>query len=95
MNVSLAELLPWRSLGTILAVSAASAVAALVVRVLWSAPPLAELCAMGAIYAIVYGAGLSLFGVLSPGERLIVKSWLVRFVLAGRATRAGERARAR
>src|SRR5262249_16001525 len=43
MGVSLAEVLPWRSLGVILAVSASSAAAALVVRVLLDAPPLAEL----------------------------------------------------
>jgi len=93
--VSLAEMLPWRSLGVILAVSAGSAAAALVVRVFLDAPPLAELVAMGVVYAIAYGSGLSLFGMLSPAERLIVKNWLARVIPAGRATRAGEGAGAR
>jgi hypothetical protein len=50
---------------------------------------------MGVVYAIAYGAGLAVFGVLSPAERLTVKGWLARFVPAGRAARAGEGARAR
>jgi len=95
MGVSLVEVLPWRSLGVILAVSASSALAALIVRFSLDAPPLAELVAMGVVYGIAYGSGLWLFGMLSPAERLMVKSWLARFVPAGRAARAGEGARAR
>jgi len=95
MGVSLAQVLPWRSLGIILGVAAAAAAAALVVRLVGDAPPLAELCAMGVVYAIAYSTGLALFGVLSPAERLTVKGWLARFVPAGRAARAGEGARAR
>ena len=95
MGVSLSEVLPWRSLGVILAVSASSAVAALVVRHALDAPPLGELVAMGVVHTIAYASGLWLFGTLSPAERLAVRSWLARFVPAWRAARAEEGSGAR
>ena len=90
MGVSLGEVLPWRSLGAILGVSAGAAVVAAGVHALLDAPALVELCAMGAVYALAYGAGLWAFGVLSPDERLTVKGWLARFIPAGRGARVAE-----
>ena len=93
MGVSLGEVLPWRSLGAILGVSAGAAWAALVVRVLLDVPPLTELCLMGVIYVLAYGAGLWSFGVLSVDERLTVTRWLARVLAAGRGARAEETGR--
>ena len=90
MGVRLGEVLPWRSLGAILAVAAAAAWAAIGVASLLEAPPLVELVVVGALYAAVYVALLHGLGVLTEEERLAVRGLLARWGVARRDVRAGD-----
>ena len=90
MGVSLAEVLPWRNLGTILGVGAGAAWAAAWVRSLVAAPPLVELIVIGLVYAAAYAVGLYAFGLLREEERLTLRNWLARCGIARRGARAGE-----
>jgi O-antigen/teichoic acid export membrane protein len=90
MGVSLAEVLPWRSLGAILCVSAGAAWVAMWVNSLMEVPRLAELIGLGVVYTVAYLAGLYGFGVLTEEERLTVRSWLARWGMLRRGTRPGE-----
>ncbi len=90
MKVSLAEVLPWRSLGAVLSVSAGAAWVAAWVNSLIEAPQFVELIVLGAVYTAAYLAGLFGFGILTEEERLTAKSWLVRRGMLWRGARAGE-----
>ena len=90
MGVSLAAVLPWRSLGAILAVAGGAAWAAVGVQSLMDAPLPVELIVVGAVYTAVYLALLYGGGVLTEEERLAVRGWLVRCGVIRSDARTGE-----
>ena len=90
LGVRLGEVLPWRSLGAIVAVAAGAGAAAAWTVSAFDAPLLVELAAMGVVYVVAYGAGLVAFGVLTEEERRGVKRWLDRPISLRRGARADE-----
>ena len=88
MRISLAEALPWRSLGITLCVAVVAAGTAVWARSLMEPPLLIRLVGTGMVYAVAYVAGLYAFGVLSEEEWLTVRGWLARLGLARRGAGA-------
>jgi O-antigen/teichoic acid export membrane protein len=78
MNARFSQLLPWRSLGGIMAVTAAAGMVALFVKSELSLSTLPLLLATGVIFAVSYGALVFVFGLLSDSERLALMGWLQR-----------------
>jgi O-antigen/teichoic acid export membrane protein len=76
LQLDTGAVLPWGSLGGILGVSAAAALAALAVRALLAGPPLLVLLAEGAAYSVVYLALLLAAGLVRPEERVALGRWL-------------------
>jgi O-antigen/teichoic acid export membrane protein len=76
MGAGLSDLLPWRSLAAILAVAAAAAVPALIVKSELGASVFPRLVIASFVYAASYVALLYRFRLLSEGERLAVAGWM-------------------
>jgi O-antigen/teichoic acid export membrane protein len=80
LELSVGELLPWASLAGTLAVSALSAVPALLLRTVLSAPPLLVLLAEAVVFCATY-LGLALAtGLIRPEERAALAASLRPFV---------------
>jgi O-antigen/teichoic acid export membrane protein len=76
LELTVAELLPWASLAGAIAVSAASAVPALLLRTLLGEPPQLVLLAEAAAFSATY-LGLALAtGLIRPEERAALAAWV-------------------
>lgn len=88
MQCRLAELLPWRELAGILAVAAAAAFPALLVKSALSLPDLPLLLATGLVYAAAYLGFLWHSGLLSGAEKLAMAERALRPVRQGEKLKA-------
>jgi O-antigen/teichoic acid export membrane protein len=69
------EVLPWRNLGAIFAVSALSVVSVVAARAVVSGPKIAVLLAESVAYGLTYLALLFMFGLIKPDERATMGQW--------------------
>jgi O-antigen/teichoic acid export membrane protein len=76
LEVTMAQLLPWRRLGALLGASAGGATAALLVRSQMHAPLVAILVAMSAAHVVVYAFLVWYFNLLHNSERQAIASWM-------------------
>lgn len=78
MRCPLARFLPWGSLALTLALAAAAALPALLVKSVLDAPALLRLLAAGPVYAAVYAALVWRYGPLTDEERRYIVEWTRR-----------------
>ncbi len=88
MRVGVAELLPWRALGAILAAATAAGVPALLLESHLTVGPLPLLVATAGVYGATYLVLVWRLGALTDGERWMITGWLQRAILAA-TPRAG------
>jgi O-antigen/teichoic acid export membrane protein len=77
-QVRAAELLPWRNLAALLGASGAAAALALAVKSQLNVPAFPLLLATSAVHVITYTLLVWCFDLLSPGERLVIETWVRR-----------------
>jgi O-antigen/teichoic acid export membrane protein len=76
LRCRIARLLPWGSLASTLAISAAAALPCLLLEPALALPTLPALLILGAVYAAAYAGLVWCFGPLSEGERHQLRQWL-------------------
>jgi len=76
MRVSMAQVLPWRSLAGILAAAAVAAGPALIVKWELGLPTLPLLLATSCVYGVTYLAAVRRFRLLSVEEERAVRAWI-------------------
>jgi O-antigen/teichoic acid export membrane protein len=76
MQVSTAELLPWRRLASLMSAAIGAAVLALIVKMQMHASMLQGLAISGLVFTITYAALVWCFDLLSLGERLALRRLL-------------------
>ena len=81
LQVSTAELLPWRSLAVLLCTAAASAAAALAVKSQIHVSTVPLLMVTAATYALTYAALVWRFGLLQEDEKLAITGWVRKATL--------------
>jgi O-antigen/teichoic acid export membrane protein len=75
-RTSVGQLLPWKSLGSVLVVAMLSAIPALIVNARLDVPALVLLPLTGLAYMLTYTALVLAFGLLSEGEKAALKRYL-------------------
>jgi hypothetical protein len=91
MGVSVAGLLPWRELGGIAAVAAASAVPAEAVRSATAAPLVVRLALTGVVFATAYLVLLFHSGLLAESEKRALTGRLAAWPLPAAASESPSR----
>lgn len=81
MRCTIAQFLPWRSLGAILVIAATAALPALAVKSSLPMPELARLLLTGLVYVAAYLGLLFRFGPLSLDEKRFLTEWALRPVV--------------
>lgn len=76
MGMGMAQVLPWRCLGSITAVAIVAAVAALMVKWQLALGPAPALVVTGFVYTVLYVGLLLRFRLLSTAERLALCGWM-------------------
>ena len=76
LDVGAARLLPWRSLGALLAAAACGALAAMAVKSLIHVSPLILILATGVAYAVTYVGLVWRFDLLNESERSAIAAWV-------------------
>lgn len=88
LNLSLKQLLPWRSLGKCFFIATAAAVPALLIKTLFVMHSLPLLLITGSIYCLSYFALLLLCGPMDESEKQMLLQWIQSpFLWASRALR--------
>ncbi|HEY3860169.1 MAG TPA: polysaccharide biosynthesis C-terminal domain-containing protein [Gammaproteobacteria bacterium] len=76
MGCSLARVLPWKSLASILVITGVSMLPAVLLKPVLDLPLLPSLLVAGALFSLSYAGLLWFFGPLKDSERRIVAQWL-------------------
>ncbi len=76
MKVSLAQLLPWRSLGTTLLIAAGAAIPALLIMSSLAAPEAVQIVVVGLAYCVSYYLLLQWIGPMHDDEKQMLSRWL-------------------
>jgi hypothetical protein len=76
LDVGAVDLLPWRSLGAVLAAAACGALVVLAVKSQIHVAPLPTILATGAAFAATYGGLVWRFDLLNESERLAIAGWV-------------------
>lgn len=82
LGIGAVDLLPWRSLGALLAAAMCAAAASLAVKSLIHVSPFPSIVATGAAYAFSYLALVWYFDLLNESERLAIAGWVRRAWIA-------------
>ncbi len=82
LGVSAVNLLPWRSLGALLAAAVCGAVVAMAVKSQIHISPLPTILATGVAYAVTYAGLVWRFDLLNASERLAIAAWVRRTRIA-------------
>lgn len=78
LRIGLPEVLPWRKLGAITAVTAGAMVPAVILKSYLELSPLPLLGTVTVVYAVTYVGLLLGFGLVTDGERRTVTAWLLQ-----------------
>lgn len=76
MDVSLQQLLPWKSLGMTLVIAAAATLPALLVRATLDFPGIIMLMLTGGVYTLTYYLLLQYFGPMQDDEKQMLSRWV-------------------
>jgi hypothetical protein len=82
LGINAVNLLPWRSLGALLAAAACGAAVAMAVKSLIHVSPLPLILATGIAYAVTYVGLVWRFDLLNESERLAIAGWVRRARIA-------------
>jgi hypothetical protein len=82
LGIGAVNLLPWRSLGALLAAAACGAVVVLAIKSQVHVPPLPLILATGTAYAATYSGLVWRFDLLNESERLAISGWVRRARIA-------------
>jgi hypothetical protein len=78
LEVGAVDLLPWRSLGALLAAAMCGVVSSLAIKSLIHVSPLPTILATGVAYTITYVGLVWRFNLLNESERLAIAGWVRR-----------------
>ena len=82
LGIAAVDLLPWRSLGALLAAAACGASVVLAVKSLIHVSSLPSILATGLVFAATYGGLVWRFDLLNESERLAIAGWVRRIRIA-------------
>jgi hypothetical protein len=75
LTIGFTEVLPWRSLASILAAAGVAGAVMMTAALRLHLPNAALLLAMGAVYTVVYLALVWAFGLMGASEKLALEEW--------------------
>jgi O-antigen/teichoic acid export membrane protein len=82
LGIGAVNLLPWRSLGALLAAAACGAAVVLAIKSQLHVSPLPSILVTGAAYALTYGGLVWRFDLLNESERLAIAGWVRKALVA-------------